>query len=312
VRTELDRPLDPPWAEGPAVEGGARLLVEFAPAKINLTLAVKGKRADGFHELSSLVAFASIGDRLSLEPGSGLSLEVTGEFAKEAGRSDANLVLRAAEALARRLDGLKFGAFLLEKRLPVAAGLGGGSADAAATLRLLARLNGLAPDCRALVEAAEETGSDVPVCLALGCRVMRGRGEILGSHLALPLLHVVLVNPGMGLETARVFKALGAWPQRLPCREFVPPAFSATRGEWLAAIAASGNDLEAPAIGLAPAVEAAKLRLGAEPGCVLARMTGSGATLVGVFDEAKAASGAARSIAAQHPAWWVRQAALEA
>ena len=307
----MEAKLDQPSADGSSTDGRACRLVEFAPAKINLTLAVKGRRSDGFHELASLVAFASIGDELSLLPGAELSLEVTGRFTRESGPPGANLVLIAASALARRLNGLRLGAFFLDKRLPVAAGLGGGSADAAAALRLLARLNGLGLGCEALLEAAEETGSDVPVCLSGGCRMMRGRGEILGPRLEMPQICAVLVNPGMHLETARVFKALGAGSRLSSCREFVPPTQAAAPDEWLAAIVASDNDLEAPAISLAPAVQTAKQRLGAEPGCVLTRMTGSGATMVGIFKEAQAAICAARSIAAERPHWWVRQVMLE-
>jgi 4-diphosphocytidyl-2-C-methyl-D-erythritol kinase len=302
--------LEEPSTDGSPADGHGFPLVEFAPAKINLTLAVKGLRADGFHELASLVAFASIGDGLSLLPGGELSLEVTGRFVRDAGPPGANLVLIAARALARRLKGLKLGAFFLDKRLPVAAGLGGGSADAAAALRLLARLNGLGLDCEALLEAAQESGSDVPVCLSGGCRMMRGRGEVLGPRLEMPQICAVLVNPGMHLETARVFKALRAGPQLSPCREFAPPTQAPAPDEWLAAIAACDNDLEAPAISLAPAVRAAKQLLAAEPGCVLARMTGSGATIFGIFKEAQAGMGAARAIAARRPHWWVRQVML--
>src|SRR5580704_15011976 len=195
--------LGEPSHDGSPSQKGA--LVEFAPAKINLTLAVERRRADGFHDLASLVCFASVGDELSLTPGVELSLEVTGSFAKGAGAPDANLVLKAAKALARRFPNLRHGHFALVKHLPTAAGLGGGSADAAAALRLLARLNGLPLESGPIVETARETGSDVPVCLDGVCRMMRGRGEILGPKLAMPALFGVLVNPGARLETARVF-----------------------------------------------------------------------------------------------------------
>jgi 4-diphosphocytidyl-2-C-methyl-D-erythritol kinase len=309
-------PAEAPPADGLRMDGPAQSLVEFAPAKINLTLAVKGRRADGFHELESLVAFASIGDELSLVPGPDLSLTVTGEFAEEAGRTEANLVLRAAKALAGRLGEVRLGAFLLEKRLPVAAGLGGGSADAAAALRLIARLNGIAPDCDAIVAAARGTGSDVPVCLAQGCRVMRGRGEILGPRLDMPHLDAVLVNPRERLETGRVFAALAALRLSPPAgasrggaAALVAPR-EATLGAWLSAIAAVGNDLEAAAIGLMPAIETARLALKAAPGCGLARLTGSGATVFGLFEEAQAAERAAQALALAHPSWWVRQVTL--
>jgi 4-diphosphocytidyl-2-C-methyl-D-erythritol kinase len=304
--------LEEPSTDGSLADGHDFPLVEFAPAKINLTLAVSGRRADGFHELASLVAFASIGDEVRLIPGDRLTLEVSGEFAEEAGRSDANLVIKAAKALARRQKELRLGAFLLEKRLPVAAGLGGGSADAAAALRLIARLNNISPASEAVIEAAQETGSDVSVCLALGCRMMHGRGEILGPRLDLPPLHTVLVNSGERLETRRVFAALGGRHRSSNLDEFPVPGPSATAGEWLMAIAACGNDLERPAIGLAPSIEDARLRLQGEPGCVLARMTGSGATVVGFFEDESGAINAASSVAARHSSWWVRQVTLGA
>ncbi len=307
MRTELrERPSDGSHRDGPMEP-----LVELAPAKVNLTLAVKGRRLDGFHELESLVAFAAIGDELRLVPAPELSLEVSGEFAGEAGPTEANLVLRAADALGRRLKGLRYGAFFLEKRLPVAAGLGGGSADAAAALRLIAKLNGLSPQCEALVEAARETGSDVPVCLSLGCRVMQGRGEILGPALGLPSLPALLVNPRERLDTGRVFAALGARPGARAFPRFAAPARPDAR-EWLSAIEACGNDLEAPAIRLAPAIEVAKLGLAAEAGCLLARMTGSGATVVGLFENADAAASAALSLVARYPSWWVRPTSIDA
>ena len=157
----------------------AASLVEDAPAKVNLTLRVLGRRADGYHEIESLVAFASVGDALSFAPGGGLALNVRGPSAAQAGATADNLVLKAARALADRLPTVGAGTFDLEKRLPVAAGLGGGSADAAAALRLLARTNKLAPDDPLLYAAARATGADVPVCLDPRTRLMRGIGEIL-------------------------------------------------------------------------------------------------------------------------------------
>jgi 4-diphosphocytidyl-2-C-methyl-D-erythritol kinase len=300
--------LDEPSADGSPVRGGP--LVEFARAKINLTLAVEGRRADGFHEIASLVVFASIGDELSLLPDRALSLEVTGPFADGAGAAHSNLVLKAATALARHVPGLRQGGFLLEKRLPAAAGLGGGSADAAAALRLLARLNGLSLESAAILEAAREIGSDVPVCLSGGCRMMAGRGEILGRRLTMPRLCAVLVNPGVRLETARVFAALASRGGSGPSRKFTAPAELASRRDWLKAIALCDNDLEAPAIGLAPDVHHAKQRLSVQPGCVLARMSGSGATVFGLFEEEEAAETAARAITAEEPGWWTRKVML--
>ena len=287
--------------------GASDELVEFARAKINLTLSVLRKREDSFHDLASLVTFASLGDELRLRLGDELSLTLSGPFAAEAGEGDANLVLKAARALQRRRPRLRLGHFHLEKRLPVAAGLGGGSADAAAALRLIARANGLSPADPDCVQAAEETGSDVPVCLAGGSRMMRGRGEILGPQLDLPACPAVLVNPGIRLETAPVFKALGWRAESVGAKVFVPPDSG-----WLDAIAACGNDLEAPAIALEPSIETARAELAAAPGCVLARMTGSGATLFGLFAEMADAAAAAESLAKRQPRWWVEAVTLGA
>jgi len=151
---------------------------EKAPAKVNLTLRVLGRRADGYHELESLVAFAGVGDALTFVPGDALTLIVSGPTAPAAGDNADNLVLKAARALAERIAGLTLGRFALSKRLPVAAGLGGGSADAAAALRLLAQANEIAPDDPRLMQAAQATGADVPVCLDPRPRLMRGVGEV--------------------------------------------------------------------------------------------------------------------------------------
>ena len=186
--------------------------VEPAPAKVNLTLRVVGRRADGYHDLESLVVFASVGDRLAFAPGRVLALTMGGPTATAAGELADNLVLKAARALAERVAGLKLGRFDLSKRLPVAAGLGGGSADAAAALRLLARANRFALDDPRLMEAARATGADVPVCLDPRPRVMRGIGDVLSEPLDLPRLPAVLVNPGVAVPTKDVFAALALPP----------------------------------------------------------------------------------------------------
>ena len=189
------------------------LLTTRARAKVNLTLRVLGRRADGYHELESLVAFAGTGDALSLEPGPELALTIGGPRGDGLAVDDSNLVLRAARALAAEttgtIDTFRTGAFHLVKRLPVASGIGGGSADAAGALRLLARLNGLAPDDPALLRAAASVGADVPVCLDSRARIMAGIGERLGLPLTLPPLFALLVNPGVPVQTASVFRALG-------------------------------------------------------------------------------------------------------
>src|SRR5437868_2838895 len=183
-------------------------LVEEGRAKVNLTLRVIGRRVDGYHDLESLVAFADCADRLTLAPGAELKLITTGPLAGDCGETSDNLVLKAARLLAERVPGLKLGEFTLDKVLPVAAGIGGGSADAAAALRLLARANGLAIDDPRLIEVAQLTGADVPVCLASRACVMTGVGETL-LPLNLPTMPCVLVNPRVAVATREVFEALG-------------------------------------------------------------------------------------------------------
>jgi 4-diphosphocytidyl-2-C-methyl-D-erythritol kinase len=275
---------------------------EKAPAKVNLTLRVLGRRADGFHEIESLVAFADVGDALTLTPGDALALSVGGPTAAAAGDVADNLVLKAARALAERVDALELGRFALSKRLPVAAGLGGGSADAAAALRLLARANGLAPDDARLAQAARATGADVPVCLDPRPRFMRGIGDILSDPLALPRLFAVLVNPGVAVVTRDVFAALAA----PPAPQATPATWPLQGAELLDEIAGGRNDLEAPAIELEPAIANVLAVLRKLPGCRLARMSGSGATCFALFDSSRTASAAARSLRVGYPTWWVR------
>lgn len=285
-------------------------LVEDAPAKVNLTLRVLGRRADGFHEIESLVAFASVGDRLRFAPGGELALTVRGPSAAAAGATADNLVLKAARALADRVPPVGAGTFDLDKRLPVAAGLGGGSADAAAALRLLARANKLAPDDPLLYAAARATGADVPVCLDPRTRLMRGIGEILSAPLTLPALQGVLVNPGVALPTKAVF---ARWkPAATPAVPADLTVLTAMRGrnQLLRFLLSQKNDLEAPAIALAPAVADVLLALQSEPHCELARMSGSGSTCFAVFRSATDAIKAAEAVHAAHPEWWVRATAL--
>jgi 4-diphosphocytidyl-2-C-methyl-D-erythritol kinase len=287
-------------------------LVTRAPAKINLTLHVLGRRAgDGYHELESLVVFTGSGDTLSLEPGPELGLAVSGPTAGPAGPLDDNLVIRAARHLARLRPGLAQGSFHLVKRLPVAAGIGGGSSDAAAALRLLARLNGIASDDPDLIAAARATGADVPVCLDPRARMMRGAGEAIGPALALAPMPAILINPGVPVETAPVFRALGlSVGQRLggdPHPE-IPP--HAALDVLVRALVPARNDLEAPARHLAPVIDAALGALRRETGCQLARMSGSGATVFGLFGDRRQAARAARRLKAAHPDWWVTSALL--
>jgi 4-diphosphocytidyl-2-C-methyl-D-erythritol kinase len=297
--------------------------VERAPAKVNLTLRVIGCRADGYHDIESLVVFAAVGDTLTFAPGRTLTLSVRGPTASESGDSADNLVLKAARALAERVDGLRPGRFALAKRLPVAAGLGGGSADAAAALRLLARANRIPPDDPRLLQAARATGADVPVCLDPRPRVMRGVGDILSALLDLPRLPAVLVNPGVAVPTKDVFAALDSHPEVQAQRASKPdsqrahghpsrPGFAGhlRTTDLLAAIEATGNDLEAPAIALQPVIAEVLASLRSMPACRLARMSGSGATCFGLFDTTRATAAAGRALRGAHPTWWVRATTL--
>jgi len=282
----------------------AAACVEKAPAKVNLTLRIIGRRADGYHEIDSLVAFASVGDVLTFTPGRAATLAVSGPTAQAAGKSRDNLVLKAALALAERVEGLTLGHFTLSKRLPVAAGLGGGSADAAAALRILAHLNGVALDDPRLLEAGLVTGADVPVCLDPRPRRMRGVGEVLSEPFDLPPLPAVLVNPGVPVATKHVFSAFDASPLAWDAQP-ISPAISV-----LDEVFQDRNDLESAAITLAPVIAEVLALLRAQPGCRLARMSGSGATCFGLFVTNGAASTAARKLRAGYPGCWVRATTL--
>jgi len=290
------------------------LLTDIARAKVNLTLRVLGRRVDGYHDLESLVVFADCADTLTLQPGSALGLTTTGPGAQDCGDMSDNLVVRAARGLAGRVPGLTLGHFTLDKRLPVAAGIGGGSADAAAALRLLARANGLETDDPRVVDVARGTGADIPVCLASHACTMTGVGENL-SMLTLPELPCVMVNPRVAVATKDVFTALGlskgeflagvgdvmlspGWPE--------DPSFDA----WLDAIDAGTNDLEPPALKVEPVIGDVLSALRAADGVRLARMSGSGATCFAIFGSAAEARTAAQAIAKGNPNWWVHAGVL--
>ncbi len=278
----------------------------FAPAKVNLTLHVLGKRSDGYHELESLVVFADVGDELTFVPGGELALDVTGPTAASAGDTGDNLVLKAARALAQRVPGLRLGRFTLDKQLPVAAGLGGGSSDAAAALRLLARENKLSLDDPRIREAAKATGADVPVCLDPRARMMRGIGEILSAPLPMKRLHAVLVNPRVAVPTRDVFVALAAKPlDSVPLPdEFIRPRMNASAITYEAKL--RRNDLEYPAARLQPIIDQVILALHDTATCSLARMSGSGATCFGIYHTAAEATSVAQKISASQPGWWVQ------
>jgi 4-diphosphocytidyl-2-C-methyl-D-erythritol kinase len=290
-------------------------LIEDGRAKVNLTLRVTGRRVDGYHDIESMVAFADCADRLTLTPGSELALETTGPLAQACGEAADNLVLKAARLLSERVPGLKVGRFTLEKVLPVAAGIGGGSADAAAALRLLARLNGLALDDARLLEVALRTGADVPVCLASRACDMTGVGETL-LPLSLPKMPCVLVNPRVAVATKDVFEKLGLRHGELlvgatdVMRAAAWPEDGASLEEWVEALAAGFNDLEGPAMRIQPVIAEVLAALSATNGAWLARMSGSGATCFAVFENTAEAQRASQKIQIDHPKWWVHAGVL--
>jgi len=295
--------------------GISPMLSEKGRAKVNLSLRVVGRRVDGYHDLESVVAFADCADHLTLVPGSELSLETTGPLAQACGETSDNLVLKAAMLLAARVPDLKVGAFTLDKVLPVAAGIGGGSADAAAALRLLAKLNDVALDDPRLLEVALETGADVPVCLASQACDMTGVGEQL-LPLSLPKIPCVLVNPCVPVATKDVFAALG-----LRNGELLVGATDVLRGpdwpepgasleDWVEVLAASSNDLEEPAMRIQPAIGEVIAALSSTNGAWLIRMSGSGATCFSIYENTADAGRAAERIRSGHPGWWVHSGVL--
>jgi len=290
-------------------------LIEDARAKVNLTLRVVGRRVDGYHDLESVVAFADCADRLSLTAGSELHLATTGPLAQACGETSDNLVFKAAQLLRERVPDLKVGHFTLDKVLPVAAGIGGGSADAAAALRLLARANDLAVDDPRLIEVARLTGADVPVCLASRACVMTGVGETL-LPLALPIMPCVMVNPRVPVATKDVFKALGLRSGELlvgvsdVLRAPAWPEPGASLEDWVEALAAGSNDLEAPATRIHPVIGEVIAALNATNGAWLARMSGSGATCFAIYENTAEAQRASQKIRLDHPGWWVHAGTL--
>lgn len=278
-------------------------------AKLNLTLEVLGRRADGFHELASLVAFASLGDGVELEPRGALDLECEGPFAQALGGD--NLIIKAAKAASDKVPGLRLGRFRLVKILPVAAGLGGGSADAAAALRLIARANAEAMPEAALGELAPKLGSDVSACLASRPALVAGRGEKVEPVSGFPPCGVLLANPGEPLATEAVYAALRAEPLAAPLRHGAGRLdFDGDFEKLLTYALPRGNDLEAPAAQLVPAIRAVLAALLALKGVRLARLSGSGPTCFALFATEEDAKRAAASLAAEHPDWWIAATTL--
>lgn len=280
-----------------------------APAKLNLFLHVTGRRDDGYHLLQSLVVFTGFGDRVRAAPlaGDAITLRVDGRFAAAIDAPAAgNLVVRAAHAL-RAAAGIRAGAALsLEKNLPVAAGIGGGSADAAATLLALATLWQVPEGAVDLPALALGLGADVPACLAARPALMQGIGERLTPAFVPDGLGVVLANPLRPLPTPAVFADFRRNEPFSPPLDLAALAAPAGRADWLAAMRRTRNDLERPARRLCPAVADVVDALSALPGARLARMSGSGATCFALFDSADAAESAATGLAARRSGWWVR------
>lgn len=265
------------------------VIVEKAPAKLNLALHVRARRPDGYHELETLFAFVEYGDEIRIEAADADSLAITGPFAGALGGEGDNLVTRAAARFAERFGGGSH-AITLDKHLPVASGIGGGSADAAATLRALAKLHGVDP--AALGEIADSLGSDVPACLLGRTAIGRGRGEqleLVPDHPGTPIL---LVNPGVAVSTAQVFRR---WD-------------GIDRGPLGSNPLAGRNDLEAPAREIAPVIGEVLALLAEQPGVRLARMSGSGATCFALFDTVEACAVAAQIVA--RPGWWIQPTRL--
>jgi 4-diphosphocytidyl-2-C-methyl-D-erythritol kinase len=284
------------------------MITEFAPAKINLFLHVGERRADGFHALQSLVVFASVGDVLRFAPADDLRLSLEGPFAKGLEAESDNLILRSARLLAAETGAAPGAEITLTKNLPVSSGIGGGSADAAASLRGLVKLWGLSLRDNRTLALAEQLGSDVPVCMGSHSSWMEGRGERVTPSATMPSLTIVLVNPGVAVPTAKVFSSLRT---RRGVEGMNPPAWKSV-GELIGYLETTSNDLEAPAREIAPVIGEAVSAIANSRDVLLARMSGSGATCFGLFADEGSAQAAARGISAAHPDWWCAAGILKA
>jgi 4-diphosphocytidyl-2-C-methyl-D-erythritol kinase len=291
-------------SDGPAA--GTNTIAVAAPAKINLYLHVTGRREDGYHELDSLVAFADIHDTIEVRPSAALSLKVEGPFRVALGDPTENIVLDAARALAEAAGVEPTARITLVKRLPVAAGIGGGSADAAATLRALSQLWSVSLPEDELAALALKLGADVPVCLQSRPAFVGGIGEDLTPAPLLPPVPIVLANPLRALSTPKVFGAReGAFSE--PARfDQIPMDAAALAG----LLAERANDLTEAAVKLLPEVATVLMALEAVPGTLLARMSGSGATCFAFFEDETAAARAAAVVAGGNPNWWVTMGKL--
>ena len=282
-------------------------LIYAAPAKINLYLHVTARRDDGYHELDSLVAFADVHDTLRIDPADELALLIDGPCGAPLHKEENNLVLRAARALAQVAGIEPKAAMTLTKRLPVASGMGGGSADAAAALRGLCRLWNLNPAADEVSGLALQLGADVPVCLHGKAAFISGIGENIIPAPAMPTCSIVLVNPGAGLSTPAVFAARQDGFSDSGHFDYAP----ADAAELAAILARRHNDLALPAQRLMPVIGDVLKALGNTDGALLSRMTGSGATCFGLYGDPGDAAAAAMTLGQSHPDWWVKAASLE-
>lgn len=282
-------------------------VVVHAPAKINLCLHVGTRRSDGYHDLESLVVFVETGDTLTLERAERLSLAITGPFAEALPVADDNLVLKAARLLAERMGCTAAAHILLTKRLPVASGIGGGSADAAATLRGLARLWQLDITTDELLEIAASLGADVPMCVASVAAWVEGRGERMSRVHGIPEIALVLANPMVAVSTAEVFAKLDR--RTGVGRTQLPPIFNDVPA-IVDFLRSTANDLQTPAVEIAPVIADVLKEMRRLPGVLFARMSGSGATCFGVFPDRQQAERAAADIQATHPGWWIAATGL--
>lgn len=288
-------------------------IVRAAPAKLNLTLEVVGRRADGYHLLDSLIAFTDYGDTLAARAADALSLTLDGPFGRVlVGDPAENLVLKAARLLAAEAGVEPRARLTLTKRLPVASGIGGGSSDAAATLLALASLWRIDPGADDLARLALALGADVPVCLAARTARLEGIGERIAPAPPVPAAPIVLVNPGVGLPTPKVFQARRGDFSRSAGADGVLAYSPADAVALAEALRPYANDLTRPAVELLPVIGQVLERLAAADGCLIARMSGSGATCFALFPTDAAASAAADTIAAAEPRWWAVATRLKA
>ena len=282
-------------------------ITQLAPAKLNLFLNIVGRRDDGMHLLETLITFANVGDVIRVSPADDIVLITSGPFSAELPSAQDNLAFRAATAFAASVNAKTGARIELEKNLPIASGIGGGSADAAATLSGLCRLWGVKEDFEMLHALARDLGADVPACLAGLPVFASGIGECLHPMTDLPSLAVLLVNPRVEIETAVVYRRYSGpfttWPQltRIP----------SDRIEFAALLKERGNDLRPPAMEIAPAIADVLSRLNALPGTLLAQMSGSGATCFALFAARHDAEAAARRLRAEARDWWIETADLQ-